>query len=463
MKFKSLQNGAALLAISLCAGISGAQDIRGRAVHSGAIVAVGSRLCIELAQPSAREGVRIQQGECGDSRGDWDVTDLGNSEFAIVNRATGRVLDVEGASQEDGANVQQWTWNQSGAQRWRLETRAIGSYQVVNVGSGKCLDVEGRSTTPGTRISQYRCNGGENQLFRLERSAARTTGVDTTAGFGRPGILVPPPVGTPNSVGARPAGRTLYTGMIHSRATDKCVDVERGGTADGVNIQQWSCNASPAQIWDVVDLGRSEIAFVAQASNKVMDVQGGDRRSGADVRQYSWNGTPSQRWRMENTERGFSRIVNVGSGKCLDLDAARNNDGAEIAQHDCHGGVNQQWRIEVSGNDSNWRGYNSGRTWGGRNQTYSEEPPAFLVGDFQAYNNFYQANIQLSIYSDGVVVAVIDGGQRVTGYYRGSQLFLGNARFDIQQENSGFRTAQVGQPSSTTSYKRVRYESPRGR
>ena len=44
--------------------------------------------------------------------------------------------------------------------------------------------------------------------------------------------------------------------MIHSRATDKCVDVERGGLAEGTNIRQWSCNASSAQIWDVVDVGR---------------------------------------------------------------------------------------------------------------------------------------------------------------------------------------------------------------
>ena len=194
-----------------------------------------------------------------------------------------------------------------------------------------------------------------------------------------------------------------------------------------------------------------------------MDVQGGDRRSGADVRQYSWTNAPTQRWRMENVERGFSTIVNVGSGKCLDLNGASTNDGAEITQFDCHGGVNQQWRVEVSGNNAEWRGYNSGRNWGVRNQNYSEEPPAFMVGDFKAYNNYYQGNIQLSIYSDGVVIAVLDGGQRVTGYYRGSQLFLGNARFDIQQEARGFRTAQVGQPANTTSYVRARYESPRGR
>ena len=462
MKLKLMRTGFAMLAAGLLVSAGHAQELRGRAMHSGAIVGVGSRLCVELAEASAQEGVRVQLGECRDSRGDWDITELGNSEVAIVNRATGMVLDVEGGSTQDGANIQQWTWNRSGAQRWRVESKAGGTVQLVSVGSGKCLDVSGRSTAPGARLTQYRCTGADNQTFRLNRTGAQTIG-DSSGGYGRPGVVVVPPVPVSPPIGVRPAGRVLYTGMIHSRATDKCVDVERASTADGANIFQWSCNATAAQIWDVVDLGRNEIAFVAQVSNKVMDVQGGDRRSAADVRQYSWNNGPTQRWRMENVERGFSRIVNVGSGKCLDLDGARSNDGAEIMQFDCHGGVNQQWRMEISGNNADWRGYNSGRNWGNRNQSYSEEPPAFLVGDFNAYNNYYQGDIQLSIYSDGVVVAVLDGGQRVTGYYRGSQLFLGNARFDIQQEARGFRTTQLGQPGSGTSYVRARYESPRGR
>ena len=461
MKRILIRTGLALLAAGLFTGTGHAQDLRGRAMYSGPIVGVGSRLCVELVQASAQEGVRLQQGDCRDSRSDWDLIELGNNEVAIVNRATGLVVDVEDASRDDGATIRQWTWNQTGAQRWRLDAKTGGTYQIVNANSGKCLDVVARSTVPGAVIAQYRCTGQDNQLFRLGRTAQ-----STNAG-GRPGpVAVPPPVVTlpPNNApGVRPPGRSIYTGMIHSRATDKCVDVERASTADGANIFQWSCNASAAQIWDVVDLGRNEIAFVAQVSNKVMDVQGGDRRSGADVRQYSWNDAPTQRWRMENAERGFSTIVNVGSGKCLDLDGAMRKDGAEIMQFDCHGGVNQQWRIEVSGNDAGWRGYNSGRNWrGGRDQSYSEEPPAFLVGDFVAFNNYYQANIKLSIHSDGVVIATIEGGQRVTGYYRGSQLFLGNARFEIQQEPKGFRTVQVGQPANTVSYVRSRYESPRG-
>ncbi len=480
---------SALSALSI--GAAHAQELRGQATYRGAITNVNSRLCLELMQSAVQDGVRVQQGQCIGPRADWDLLEVGSGEFAIINRTTGMVMDVNGASRDDGALIQQWTWNQSGAQRWRLEAKRPGLFQIVNA-SGKCLDVSGASKNVGANITQYQCHGGDNQLFRFTR-ATQAGVVDYSRLSNRPTSPLVPPPASPSSnssslaaivpliIGGavianlgnqpaaqsgpsvRPPGRVIYTGMIHSRATGKCVDVERAQTGEGANIFQWSCNASAAQIWDVIDLGRGEIAFVSQASGKVMDIQGRDRRAGADVRQYSWTGTATQRWRMENAERGFSRIVNVGSGKCLDLDAARGNDGAEILQFDCHGEENQQWRMEVSGNDAEWRGYNAKRDWSGRNRAVSDEPPAFMVGDFAGYSANFQSDIQLSIYSDGIVIAAIDGGTRVTGYYRGAQLFLGNGRFDIQQETSGFRLSPTGQRGDPVSYARLRYESPRGR
>lgn len=484
MKTKRFRLGIALLALGLAVNAVFAQELRGRPSYSGAITNVGSRLCLELAQAGTQDGIGVQQGDCRGPRADWDVLEMGGGEFVIVNRTTGMVMDVKDASRNDGAVIQQWTWNQSGAQRWRLEAKRPGLFQIVNA-SGKCIDVSGASKNVGATILQYQCNGGDNQLFRLTR-ATQSAVVDYSR-FGNRQVPSPPSSGNsglaalvPLIVGGaiiagslpaiqsgpavRPPGRVLYTGMIHSRATGKCVDVERAQTGEGVNIYQWSCNASAAQIWDVIDLGRGEIAFVSQVSGRVMDIQGRDRRPGADVRQYAWTGAPTQRWRMEFAERGYSLIVNVGSGKCLDLDAARSNDGAEVLQFDCHGQENQQWRMEVSGNDADWRGYSGKRDWSRRNQAVSEDPPAFMVGDFTGYSGNFQSDIKLSIYSDGIVIGTIDGGTRVTGYYRGSQLFLGNARFDIQQEVTGFRMVPLGQRGNNpVSYVRVRYEAPRGR
>ena len=453
----------ALLASFATAGAT-AQDIGGRVAQSGFLINIGSRLCADVAATGGREGGNVQLDECRAGRAEWDVVELGQNDFAFQNRATGQVLDVQNASRADGGNVQQWTWNRSDAQRWSVET-VRGAYQIVNRGSGKCLEVQGRGNTIGANIAQYRCTGDDNQLWRVDtaRGGAGTGNIRDDLRNALRGVLpVPITPAAPVTQDVRPAGRTLYTGMIHSRITGKCVDVEGASAADGADVRQWSCNGSNAQLWDVIDLGRNEVAFISNAGNKAMEAIGNVRQGNADVVQNRWMAIPTQRWRMEPIQGGFSRIVNVGSGKCLDLAAGGTTDGTNIIQYDCHVEPNQQWRIEIRGGNSGtgWGGYRPNPNWYAPNQQYQEEPPAYLVGDFKGYNNYFRSNIQLSIHTDGVVIATLDGGQKILGYYRGDQLFLGNARYDVEQERSGFRLRPTGQAGAPVSYVRARYDSP---
>lgn len=457
IRSKWLVIAAALMCVG---GVANAQstNIGARITQSGTLTNLNSRLCVELGQNSTREGVNIVQGDCASGRGDWDLADVGNGEVAFINRASGRVMDVENGSRADTANVYQVAWNGAASQRWRLEQSGRGTFRIVNAGSGKCLDVLGASRSIGGNIGQYQCHNEPNQQWQL--TALQGNSPVVGGGFGRPGAgnVAPIPV-----AGARPTGRTLYSGMVLSRVSGKCADVQQGRQQEFADVRQWSCTGSGSQIWDVVDVGNGEVAFVSQAGGRVMEVSGNVRQSGADVVQNSWNGGVNQRWRLEAVEGGYSRIVNSGSGKCLDLDRASNVDGANIAQFDCHLGQNQQWRVEIRGTGANWAGYRPGQNWwSSRGGRFQEEPPAYMVGDFKGNNGFYQQEIVVSIYSDGVVVANLDGGQQVTGYYRGDQIHLGNSRYDIQQERAGFRLTPSGQAGQQgTLYQRVRYESPR--
>jgi hypothetical protein len=433
-----------------------------RVLQTGLLVNQGSRLCAEVVFRSSRDGVNVHQGDCRSGLGDWDVVDVGNGEVAFRNRATGAVLDVSGGAGNDGANVQQYTWNSSPAQRWRME-----GGRLVNSGSGKCLDVDRGSRDAGANLHQWSCHGQASQQWRLESNNVANHPGGTLIGdrgFGRPGD---PLVGGGGTVATtatgRPQGRLLYSGMIHSRSTGKCADVADASTTDGADVRQWSCNGTKAQLWDAIDVGRGELALVAQNSNRVMEVTGQTRTSGADVVQRGWNGGANQRWRIEPWDQGFSRIVNVGSGKCLDLEAGRGEDGVNIAQYDCHGGQNQQWRFEIrgSGNDSGWRGYRPRDNWWGTGRLSYDEPPAYLVGDFKTSDGYYGSSVDLSIYSDGVVIAKVDGGQQITGYFRNNQIYLGNYRYDVAQERTGFRVTPSGQTTGGVVYARARYESPR--
>ena len=64
---------------------------------------------------------------------------LGGGAYAIRNVGSGKYLDVAMANGNNDANIQQFQWNGSGAQRWRVRNQR-GGVQLQNVNSGRCMD-----------------------------------------------------------------------------------------------------------------------------------------------------------------------------------------------------------------------------------------------------------------------------------------------------------------------------------
>ncbi len=112
-----------------------------------------------------------------------------------------RCLDVNGASQSDGAVVQIWDCNNGANQQWTL----TASNQLTVYGN-KCLDVPG--TTNGSRARIETCTGGTNQQWRVNAD-----------------------------------------GTIVGVGSGLCLDVNAAGTANGSAVQIWTCNGGSNQSW----------------------------------------------------------------------------------------------------------------------------------------------------------------------------------------------------------------------
>ncbi|MEV8099527.1 RICIN domain-containing protein [Kitasatospora sp. NPDC085879] len=138
--------------------------------------------------------------------------------FKLVNRKSGKVLDVSGASTADGGPVIQNTWSDSANQQWKLLPDYDGSYRLSNVNSGKVLDVPGGSTSAGTALDQWSDTNGTIQWWKLVPAA--------TSGYYR---LV-----------------NIKSGL--------CADVQSGSTADGAKVIQWPANGGSNQEWQPVGL-----------------------------------------------------------------------------------------------------------------------------------------------------------------------------------------------------------------
>jgi ricin-type beta-trefoil lectin protein len=91
----------------------------------------------------------------------------------IVNRNSGKALDVVGGSLEDQAKVQQYTIHGGSNQRWFLKPTGIVAgvpyphFAIIADHSGKCLDVPGGSKEDRVAIQQFTPHDGNNQRWVL--------------------------------------------------------------------------------------------------------------------------------------------------------------------------------------------------------------------------------------------------------------------------------------------------------
>lgn len=141
----------------------------GRIEFRGAIINRQTNKGLDVAGQSLQDGANVQQWSFANQRNQrWNIIQLRNGEYAIVNEGSDKVLDVaDNRLHDNGANVQQYRWSGRDNQRWRIQSTGQGFYRIVNVASGKCLDVERKSDRDGANIHQWECNNDRSQEWRL--------------------------------------------------------------------------------------------------------------------------------------------------------------------------------------------------------------------------------------------------------------------------------------------------------
>lgn len=91
--------------------------------------------------------------------------------FFIVNRMSGKCLEVANGGLSDGDRVQQMEYRGGANQLWLLQREENNLFRLVNKHSQKCLDVVGGLLSPGVALQQWQqqshWNGGQNQLWSL--------------------------------------------------------------------------------------------------------------------------------------------------------------------------------------------------------------------------------------------------------------------------------------------------------
>jgi O-glycosyl hydrolase len=137
--------------------------------------------------------------------------------YKLVNRNSGKVLEVAGFSTSNGGTVDQWTDNGGTNQQWTLTPTSSGYYRLFNRNSGMDLEVAGFSTANGGTVDQWTDNGGTNQQWSL---------VSVSGGY--------------------------YKLVNHN--SGKVLEVAGFSTANGGTVDQWTDNGGTNQQWSLVQL-----------------------------------------------------------------------------------------------------------------------------------------------------------------------------------------------------------------
>ena len=124
---------------------------------------------LDVGQMSLRDGGDVLQwADNGGANQHWHVTDIGGGYRTLLNRNSGRALGVLEGSAADGAHAVQWVENNNPDQHWQLVP--VGAYyKIVNRRSGKVLGVLGGSPADGGRAVQWADTGALGQQWQLVR------------------------------------------------------------------------------------------------------------------------------------------------------------------------------------------------------------------------------------------------------------------------------------------------------
>ena len=124
---------------------------------------------LDVYNLATNDGARITQWTRNDgSQQQWQFVDSGGGYYRLKSRLSGKVLDVTGASTADGAAVVQWTDTNAANQQFSVQD-VDGYLQLINRNSGKALEVQGASTADGGNVVQYADWNGTNQQWQLSK------------------------------------------------------------------------------------------------------------------------------------------------------------------------------------------------------------------------------------------------------------------------------------------------------
>lgn len=274
---------------------------------------------LDVNGASLNNGENIQIWANNDSLAQrYKFEKIENGYYKIIAQCSEKSLYVENGITGNGTNLKQWDYDSSlASQKWMLEKNNDGSYSIVSRCNGKNLDIAGNLVENGTNVILYEKNNTKAQKFNLKADMPNIN-LDLTKQY-----------------------------YIDSELNNNCVlDIKGGSLNNGANVQLYKYNGSLAQKFNIVYRGCGYYAFINCGSSKVLDVEGAGITSETNVCQYDFNFSDAQLWQLEDANDDCYYIKSKCNGLYMDVAGASTTDGTNIQVYSHNGTSAQKFKFQ---------------------------------------------------------------------------------------------------------------------
>ncbi|MBO6243124.1 MAG: RICIN domain-containing protein, partial [Clostridia bacterium] len=293
------------------------------------IISKSSNLYLDVYRGDTTPGTNVQIWENNGTVGQkWKIEQCNKKEEKVLEDGiyqikmkldSNKVIDVKGASLNNGANVEIWNNLNGNNQKFQFIYDNEGYYTISDIRTGKALDVYGGYTKPGTNVQMWEANGTDGQKWKIEKNGEEYS--------------------------------------IISKIGDLCLDVYGGYTSAGTNVQVWTNNNMNSQKFLITK--NKEITIengiymitTKLDSNKVLDVTGGSLDNGANVEIWNKTELNNQKFLFTCDNEGYYTISDTRTGKVLDVYGGYTEPGTNVQMWEANGPDGQKGKIEKEGEE----------------------------------------------------------------------------------------------------------------
>ena len=139
---------------------------------------------------------------------------------------------------------------------------------------------------------------------------------------------------------------------IVNAANGKCVDARGAATANGTAIQQYSCNGTQAQEFQLQYVDGPYVKITNRNNSaEVLDVTNVSTSDNSPIQLWSYASGKNQQWQAVPTGSGSYRLVNrnaasgQGHEECLSVPNSSTSNSVQLTQTLCNGASNQSFNL----------------------------------------------------------------------------------------------------------------------